>query len=533
MKSKILGLLCISVFFITALLSLTSATFTVSPTSLIFNQNTNSHTFTLTNTNNSQLLTVNMQSTITLSGLVFDITGNMSNINASEPRTFTVTSRTSNDFSTIDFGSEISGNLLITNINNSNDNATVVITAENKDFCSYDNPGDLSVSIKSMSTISGFGSDEDYWYPLDEVEIEVNVENNGNDDIKNIALEWVLYTSDGQKITDGDESDFDLNDGKDETITFTFQIDPNDLDTNTEDYVLYIKATGTIKNGLNEGEKTCASDSDSIEIRLEDDFVILDSVKFSETVSCGSSLQITAEVWNIGLDDQEDIYVRIYDKDLNIDEIVEIGDIDSFDSKKLDVTLEIPQDAEEKTSALFFEVYDESNDIYQNQEDDEAIFDFPLKVEGCSLTPDILIFAEVSSGGSQGEETVIKATLTNSGKASTFKLGASGYEAWATLKSVDPTTIYIGEGQSEEILITLNLNKDAPTGLQDFFLEITLPDGTKETQPISINVLEKKSDLGSITGFFTEGNTFLKGFIIVDIIIIVIIVIVAIRILKK
>src|SRR3990172_9822467 len=158
MKRKNLGVCLTITFLIIVLMNLISAaTFTISPTTLVFDQNTNSRTFIITNLNDSELLSVTITSPFTLDGLVFDITGNMSNINSSQPRTLTITSRSTNDFSSIDFGSDISGNLMIINEQDSSDNLTLAITAENKDFCRYSNPGELSVSIGDINVKSGFG----------------------------------------------------------------------------------------------------------------------------------------------------------------------------------------------------------------------------------------------------------------------------------------------------------------------------------------------------------------------------------------
>jgi hypothetical protein len=543
MKNKILSLGIAVVFLVLISSTLISAAFTVSPTTTTFNQDTTSQTFTVTNTNESRLLNVNIQSTITIEGLVFNITGSRTGINASSPRTFTITSIDSNDFSNIEFGNEISGDLLISNANDVAESSTIVINVEHTNFCDY--PTLEGLKIRSIDFVNNgilnvtFG-DDTKWYPFEEIEAQVEVENSGNYDMSNIDLEWGLYNTNLKQwiIDPTTEDSFDLSSDDNNVITFTFKLDDSidvnlaDL-TNGNDYRFYVKATGEIDDSSsdNDGNKTCASKSNDIDLTIEKDLIILDSLKLSKTVSCGSQLQVTVDAWNIGSKDQKNAYVQIINKDLNIDEQIDIAKLNSFEKKKLSFNVDIPETAEEGDYYLEFGVYDSDNTVYEAN-DVVSSFTPQITVEGsCSVKSSLAISAEVVSGGTQGQETTIKANLKNLGKSATFKLGVSGYESWATFTKIDPTSVLIAANQSEDVLITLTLDKDASVGLNDFFLEVTMPDGTVENQPISVNVLE--SNGFNIINFFSEGNTFLKWFIVVDVIIIILIIVVAVRILRK
>jgi len=59
-------------------------------------------------------------------------------------------------------------------------------------------------------------------------------------------------------------------------------------------------------------------------------------------------VQITADVWNVGDSDQDEVKVVIFNSELGINEVVEIGDINDFDNEVLDAFVEIPSDVEEK-----------------------------------------------------------------------------------------------------------------------------------------------------------------------------------------
>src|SRR3989339_313552 len=108
----------------------------------------------------------------------------------------------------------------------------------------------LKIKIDDIK-VNGFGEDTE-WLPMDEIEVEVQIENNGNDDIRDIKLSWGLYN----------------------------------------------KAT---------------------------------------------------DVWNIGDEDQDDVSVYFYNKELGIAQEVIVGSIDAFDSEKIEVTLETTKEMEQKT----------------------------------------------------------------------------------------------------------------------------------------------------------------------------------------
>ena len=73
--------------------------------------------------------------------------------------------------------------------------------------------------------------------------------------------------------------DFNLKDGKDEITTINFKLE-EELDVDLEDlndgknYLFYVQATGDVDNDNN--DRTCASDTEDVELIIESDFVVLD-----------------------------------------------------------------------------------------------------------------------------------------------------------------------------------------------------------------------------------------------------------------
>ncbi len=323
-----------------------------------------------------------------------------------------------------------------------------------------------------------------------------------------------------------------MSDGHDTTITVNFQIDKLSKlqEDNTDNYKFYVWATG---NDEDTSEKTSVSTSEDVTLDIDDDFVVIDNIQFSsDTVSCGSELQVTADVSNIGNSDEDNVYVIIYNKELGINQKVEIGDINSLDSENLDATINLPNDATEKQYDLIFRVYDEDNDIFENDNSDEAEFFAPITLDSCSTIPPASVSANVLSDVKSGQEFEVKLTITNADtKVNTFNIALSGYSTWASLVNLEKTSVTLNAGESQDVLINLKANDDA-SGNQNFNVEIT--EGNKFlSQSVPVTVV-KSSFFPSITGLFTSGNNwYLYGIGALNLFLVLIIIVVAVRISRK
>ena len=333
----------------------------------------------------------------------------------------------------------------------------------NDEACSVADNGNLDINIKDIMVINGFGDDED-WFPLDEIEVEIEVENNGDEKINDIVLEWGLYnTNTGKWYIDDEEKDFNLKDGDEEVITINFKLD-DDIDDfeDDDDYVFYAWVTGEDEEF--DDDETCSSESESIDMIVERDFVVLYDITIPEVVSCGSDVQITADVWNIGERNQDEVSIIVYNQALGLNNEVVVGDVDAFEDESFTFDFQIPKDVEEKTYLIKLKVYDEDNDLFENDYDDrESTFNAVLKVEGsCSSDAKAVVSANLVSGGQAGKDLVIKATITNTGEdLTTYSLNAAGYTEWASSAQFDQSTVILSAGSSQDVLITFNVNSDA------------------------------------------------------------------------
>jgi len=379
-----------------------------------------------------------------------------------------------------------------------------------------------------------FGDDNE-WFPLDNIKVEINVENNGDEKIENIEVQWGLYDTESDEwvIELDDEKDFDLKKNKDDTLTISFKLEKAldiDLDqlSDGEHYKFYVIANGYD----NEIEKdVCTTDSEDILIVVESDFVVLDKIQFQEPVSCGADLSLITEVWNIGDQDQEGIYIKISNSELGIDKTVEVGDIDAFDSQDLNVLLTMPENVQEKSYLIKLTVYDESDDVYVNDyNDDDSIFSIDPKVECSSQQQDnAIVSANLISGGNAGEELVVKATITNTGGSATFVLNAAGYSSWASSANIDQTSIVLASGESKDVLFTFNVKDDASSE-QTFNIEILSDSKLVLSQPVSVEITSKSKSFGNL---INKDNWYFWGLGVLNIVLVMIIILVALRVAKK
>lgn len=523
--SSILGLV-----LITAILSVFASAavdFTVSPSKLAFTVGDSSVDFIITNVGDAASFTI--PSAIITSGsdslpVTFSNTSFSLPTSGSKTITATVSSSILSGFESGTYNTTIS----ITAVNETNSSSKSLTLEASRSFCEAGDIGKLD--IKGIDfTVNGFGDDND-WYLLDEIEVSVDVKNTGNDDIDNVVLSWALVDKDtGETIIDDEENDVDIKDGDTETYTFTFTLSPNDFDTDTlkDNLVFMVKA---YSDDVGE-DVQCVSEDTDINLQASDHFVVLDNIQAPETVACGASFQLTANAWNIGDDDEQDVEVRVFNSDLKIDQKVKVGDIDQLDEQKITANLQIPQNLTEKTYSLRLEVLDDNSDVFENDDNDAAEYSVQIMVSGsckATTTPsDVTLTTSLESEAKAGAELTIKTTLRNTGTAQTlYSMQTSGQDSWSTGLRLSQSQVILAAGESKDILIYLTPNKDV-SGDNQLIITASF-DGKTKTQNVVVNVAKS-------TGFnFSLGGSWYLWLIIgINVILIVVIIIVAVMMSRK
>lgn len=531
MKAKNLVLMIASVLTLVLLSSFASAALTVVDKT-ITNANDNTVTITITNTGTTALTAISLTDTGD-----FDIdTESIAPFDLIAGNSTTKAINTVTDLKTLDLGTH---EVTITATSGSVSD-TGTLTFDNNEFCENDNPNsNIRITIEDVTNkginnkdVSTKFGDDNTWYPLENIEIEVKIENRGNDDIDNIDVEWGLYNPrTNEWLIEDSEKSFDLRDDDDETLTIKLALDENVDEIEDGQYTFYVRATG---DDSNTDKTICASDSEKTDVVLEKDLVVLNNIKLQESAQCGSSSQITADVWNIGDRDQDSVSVRVQITDLNISQNIDVGDINSLDKEKLEATLEIPEDADAKTYALKFNVYDEDNNIYET-DDQDSVFEVPFKIEGTCGTPlpKATISATLESEAKAGKELAVKATITNTGtELVTYTISAANYAGWASSATIDQETIALAKGQSKDVLIKFNVNKDAE-GEQLFDLRVLSNGEVVLSQPVSLTIEKAGFSFGITGAAIGSGNWYLWGIGALNIILVIVIIIVAIRVARS
>jgi hypothetical protein len=413
-------------------------------------------------------------------------------------------------------------------------------------FCTYnngvsDNLGELEIKIKDITVTDGYGDDEE-WGLLDEIEVEIEVQNKGDYDVDDISLEWGIANEDMTEwvIEMDEEDEFNLKDGKEENYILKFTINEKDLDLDffelNKNYKIYARITGTIedKNSPNDGNQTCIYDSQDVDFLIDSDFLKLDKLTSPDLVSCGDDVQITADIWNIGDNDQEEVYIIIFNKELGISKKIEIGDVDSFDKELLDTMIKIPKDVEEKTYYLKLEIYDEDNDIFESDEfDKESEFFIPINVKGnCILSAgSASVSASLDSEAKEGEKLIIKTTILNTGENSAmYSVTPTGYSLWASSATIDIPTFTLNAEESKQVIITLQVREDA-SGENYFNIEVVSGEQIVKNQPVTV-IIESKSVFSSISDL-TKGKNLIWVIGFINVLLVIVIIVVAVKVSRK
>jgi len=553
MKAKTLSMFSLSVLVMILLLGVASAAITFDPTSLSGSGDqgtTASINFDINNTatqnmtNITTYLTTLTSGSNTISTSALSLIGVPSYLEGLDGESITLDVVIPASQATGTYTGNVTFEGTYTNATNYTVSVSLSVTEdeeedEDTNFCgsifgelesNISNPGKLRIEIDDLDN-EGIGK-SDEWYPSDSIKITIKVENKGDDDVDDISLSWGLWSEVDDKwvIEIDEEESFDLNDGKDDEYEFTIDLydDFEDVDDIKDGkYVLYTRINGEIDE--DNDTETCEYDSKEVDIIVDDDLVVLDDIKLTGTTFCGNIVQVTADILNIGDDDQDEVFIRIRSSELGISENADVGEIEAFEDKTLDFEFTIPKDAEEKQYYILLDVFDDSNDIYESSDDDKSTYKVLVDVSGnCQKTPDAVVYASLESGGEEGEEIQIRASVTNNGdETDTFTVSAADYSSWAELVSITPTEITLDSDKSTDVILTFDIKDDVEES-QSLSIVITNSDGESTTSPLAVTV-----DTGFSLPSMIKDNGYLWGIALVNIILIVVIVLVAVKVTRR
>jgi hypothetical protein len=411
--------------------------------------------------------------------------------------------------------------------------------------------GNLTLSKVKIDNQDG---KDDEWELLDTIEIEVEVDNDGNDDIDDVFIEIGLFNSNGNNIIDDMEHDHpdeeerdvgNIRDGKDEKATFVFRI-PADVDDGG--YRLAVKAysddlgeTVECVDFSNDLNNDFYETVDIDRVSDEERFIVVDDILIDEQATCGEAVSGFFTVFNIGDEDQERVLISMKNAELGLDQKFEITqDLDQGDDDTLSFVFTVPNTVEDGIYNIEFRTeYDYNNGVYREISED-TFLGF-LQVIGCKAGPGstptptgkVLISASLSSDAKAGEELVVTTSITNIGTDTlTSLLNARTFQSWAELSSISPTSLSLAPGESKTSTFTFNV-KSTASGTQSFIIESNSA-GNIDVQEVEVNIAGGSAPVTGFAGFNLGGGSNLIWIIaIVNIILIILIIIVAVRLSQR
>jgi hypothetical protein len=449
-------------------------------------------------------------------------------------------------FGTFKIGDVVTSTLTAVENGNSSNNATLPVDFV-RSFCKNGDAG-RNLSIDSID-VSSDGTEDLEWMPLDTVTVKVKVENNADDDVRDVVIEIGLIdeTTGKNRIGDVEFVSVDeekneygrINDGDNAKVEFQFQI-PADFDDG--DYRLVVKVYSDNLKEQNE----CADFSadldntfyQSITVNKQNDegkYIAFDNVELTPVeATCGETVVLSATAFNVGEDDQDKVKIDLYNKNLGIDASSEIGSLDMGDSQAVSFTFKVPQGLADGVYKIeLSSEYDYRNGLYRQEADTSE--DVSLKVMGCSATVPqntgaVSISASLDSEAQAGKPLVVSTTLTNRlGKTASFVVDAAGYDSWATLSSISSRMVTLGAGESKDVTLTFDVNSDAE-GQHAF--NVIASTGTSEDSKQVVVSLAKASTAGfSLSSL--SGSNLIWVIAAINLVLLLIIIFVAVRLARR
>ncbi len=548
MNTKNILSVFLSLAFMLLLVASVSA-FTLSSASKDITQGSNQTTVTLSNTNITQNVVVSVANIVDGTNLVSLTVTPTSISNFANGATQTLTVTGTSFSSGFKFGRYTS--ILTATGTNATTGQTVSSNATIAFFKTFCKSGEVGTNLTiSDVDVNSDGEDDLEWRPLDKVTVEIDLDNDGDNDLRNVQVELGLLDSSGRNVvgqlefTDADDEKKDIgtiNENDNEKVTFEFVV-PADYDEGN--YKLAVKA---YSKTLGE-DKMCADTSSALSddsfqtidvVRESDEgkFIVFDNIKFSPTeATCTDTVSLTFDAVNVGDQDQDQVRVFIKSSALKIDTSLEIRDnLNQGDKKTLTYNFDVPAGLADKmyTIELSSEYdYRKSTDSYRESSDTAK--QVLYKVFGCTPVVNaqnkVVISASLTSDAQAGLPLTVKATITNNQASSgIFSVAVKGYESWSDLDSVSDRIVQLSAGQSKDVTLSFNVDEKA-SGEQSFILETKSDSGETQQKEIVVNVAPKA---GFSLGNAFEGNGLIWVIGIINVILIVLIIVVAVKLSNR
>ncbi len=516
----------------------TEDSFTLDPTSFsieTFGGEEEEETLTITNDGSTTLTswTVSFKSEDDDEGKIEDEDNDEITITFSDPETslspgssMTVTVDVEVD-DDVDAGGDYEGTITVSATGSASVSVTASLDVDvTPDICEAGKQGtDFDVTIEEPESNDDFN-------PGETVTVEVDVENKGSEDLDTV-IEVILYNEDEGKKEKVVKENVEIEEDESESFRIELEL-PTDLDDDDTFYI-YVQ----VHEDGNEDD-SCDYEKVRIDIEREDEDVQITEVTISPDYDlvCSDEYRVSVFVESLGTDEMEELYVEIFDGDLDVSESsasFDLGDYNDDDNdNKVSFDLTLPSDIEEGSYYLEAIVYDE----HGNNLDSELIL---VETGACEAEADDTTSADLTVTIDEeydvdGEELTIALIIENSGDTSTTISVGIEEVTWATLDGTEYLdTLNPGDAIHAYLYLTLDMTTESE---HDMLVIVTDENGNEFSEIITVDfgeaeVVEDEEDafFDGITGWVTSKASSVGSFWIIADIILVILALVFLRML--
>ncbi len=176
---------------------------------------------------------------------------------------------------------------------------------------------DLQVKVDSKTdkTITDSGTISKEAKPGSTIKVKVEITNQFQEDMKieDIYVEATLLGIDDGEDLDEESNEFDLRDGRDKTITFTFEV-PKEVDEDTYDLDIYVE--GEDENGTTHTVEWTVY----LDVEKEKHDIVIENLELRPNkLSCVRNTKLVFDIVNYGQEEEEEVAYSIFSEFIGID----------------------------------------------------------------------------------------------------------------------------------------------------------------------------------------------------------------------
>ena len=255
------------------------------------------------------------------------------------------------------------------------ENSEETVKIEKIEICSEEVDDD-ELKIIEITDEMDDNDKEWVWYPGDDIEVSVEVENKDYTE-RDFVIELIMLNEEKEEIgfaEDETRKELELEEDERETATFNF-----DLNKNLEkgEYRLYAKFYDKDdKDNCKSLRAESKNNKINVKIEKEENKVKIKGFTGPKKIEKGEELNFKVEVQNIGSEDEEKVRVIAYNRNLGLNEIKEIDDLESGQSKEINFDFTMPTEINKTKQTILFSLeykYDDKKEFYDEFEDEEEI----------------------------------------------------------------------------------------------------------------------------------------------------------------